>query len=153
MYARLKDNIITKYPINIDDLREEYPSISFPSSFNQFDYSEYDIIEYVDSEFPEYNPEVERIVEGTPLLEGDTWKQNWVTEPLSEEEKQKILDDKIFSIRAQRNLKLTESDWTQSNDSPLSDESKLAWAQYRQELRDITSQEGYPHNVTWPEQP
>lgn len=153
MYARLKDNIITKYPINIDDLREEYPSISFPSSFDQFDYSEYDIIEYVDSEFPEYNPEVERIVEGTPLLEGDTWRQNWVTEPLSEEEKQKILDDKIFSIRAQRNLKLTESDWTQSNDSPLSDESKLAWAQYRQELRDITSQEGYPHNVTWPEQP
>ena len=98
MYAFIENNTIVKYPITIDDLRKKYPLISFPSNFNDFDYSEYDIIEYVDSEFPEYNPEVERIVEGTPLLEGDTWRQNWVTEPLSDDERQRIISDKILTI-------------------------------------------------------
>jgi hypothetical protein len=27
------------------------------------------------------------------------------------------------------------------------------WRQYRQELRDITTQEGFPHNIDWPEEP
>ena len=153
MYAILKDNSIVRYPITIDDLRRDYPSISFPSNFDEFDYSEYDVISYIEREFPEYNPEIERIVEGTPIFEENIWKQNWITEPLSEEERQKILDDKILSIRDSRNRLLAESDWTQFNDSPLDEETKTAWATYRRELRDITSQEGFPNNITWPEKP
>ena len=39
--------------------------------------------------------------------------------------------------RSVRNSLLTGSDWTQSPDSPLSDEKKAEWATYRQALRDI----------------
>lgn len=45
-----------------------------------------------------------------------------------------------------RDSLLEESDWTQMPDSPLSEERKGAWAEYRQELRDITKQEGFPNN-------
>jgi hypothetical protein len=53
-------------------------------------------------------------------------------------------------IRQQRNDKLKESDWTQVEDAPI---NKTLWATYRQSLRDITSQEGFPWNITWPIEP
>lgn len=44
----------------------------------------------------------------------------------------------IESFRKERNLLLQESDWTQLVDSPLSEEKKLEWKEYRQKLRDAT---------------
>lgn len=52
------------------------------------------------------------------------------------------------AARSQRNLLLARSDWTQLPDVPLT--TKNSWATYRQELRDVTSQSGYPFNVVWP---
>jgi hypothetical protein len=52
---------------------------------------------------------------------------------------------------AERNKLLKESDWTQLPDVPLV--TKAAWAEYRQALRDITSQAGFPANVVWPTPP
>ena len=52
--------------------------------------------------------------------------------------------------RAERNARLSASDWTQLADAPV---DKAAWAAYRQALRDIPQQEGFPENVQWPEQP
>lgn len=56
-------------------------------------------------------------------------------------------------IRAKRNALLHESDWTQSNDSPLSADVKAAWATYRQQLRDITEQSDFPNTVVFPNTP
>jgi hypothetical protein len=53
-------------------------------------------------------------------------------------------------IRTERNRLLSESDWTQVLDAPV---DQTAWVEYRQALRDITSQEGFPHNVVWPTKP
>jgi len=55
-------------------------------------------------------------------------------------------------IRGRRNIQLSESDWTQIEDSPLSEEMKTEWKVYRQELRDITNYED-PWSVVWPEKP
>lgn len=46
---------------------------------------------------------------------------------------------------------LIASDWTQLPDVPLA--TKQAWTTYRQALRDITDQPGYPDNIAWPETP
>jgi hypothetical protein len=54
------------------------------------------------------------------------------------------------SVRQQRGEKLTETDWTQVADAPV---DQAAWAAYRQALRDITAQDGFPWTITWPEQP
>lgn len=55
------------------------------------------------------------------------------------------------SVRAKRQSLLTASDWTQLPDVPL--ETKALWATYRQALRDITDQTGFPFDVVWPESP
>jgi gentisate 1,2-dioxygenase len=60
--------------------------------------------------------------------------------------------NKEFSLnaRTQRNNLLSESDWTQVADAPV---DKAAWATYRQALRDISSQEGFPISINWPIKP
>jgi hypothetical protein len=53
-------------------------------------------------------------------------------------------------VRNQRNAKLVESDWTQVLDAAV---DQAAWAAYRQALRDIPQQEGFPATAVWPTQP
>jgi hypothetical protein len=55
--------------------------------------------------------------------------------------------------REDRNARLAECDWTQFNDTPLSNPNKLAWAEYRQALRDLPKQDGFPLDIVWPQQP
>jgi len=51
------------------------------------------------------------------------------------------------SVRQQRGEKLKDSDWTQVADAPV---DKAAWATYRQALRDVTAQSGFPWTIDWP---
>jgi len=53
-------------------------------------------------------------------------------------------------VRQTRSDKLADCDWTQVADAPV---DKAVWATYRQALRDITTQDGFPWNVTWPDAP
>ena len=70
--------------------------------------------------------------------------------------------DVNFLFRLERNRRLTESDWTQANDSPLSSNKKTEWATYRQALRDLPASsspklgamgELLLSSVTWPSEP
>jgi len=54
------------------------------------------------------------------------------------------------AARTQRNALLTASDYTQLADSPR---DKQSWAVYRQALRDITGQVGFPETIVWPVAP
>lgn len=56
-------------------------------------------------------------------------------------------------MRMQRDTTLRACDWTQSPDSPLTAAQKAAWAAYRQALRDVPEQTGFPDTIDWPTQP
>ncbi len=58
-----------------------------------------------------------------------------------------------MQVRAQRNSLLTLCDWTQLPDAPLTDGEKQEWAEYRQALRDVPEQTGFPDAVVWPSTP
>ena len=61
------------------------------------------------------------------------------------------------SVRTQRDKLLAESDWVtvkavdQNAADNLGIQVPQVWLDYRQALRDITTQDGFPHNVIWPE--
>ena len=57
-------------------------------------------------------------------------------------------DRKAAEVRAERSTKLAATDWTQLPDVPQSIKSQ--WASYRQALRDVPQQAGFPFNVVWP---
>lgn len=71
-------------------------------------------------------------------------------EPMPQEQIAAMEEAKASAIRSERNEKLSASDWTQVEDAPV---DKAAWAAYRQALRDITDQVGFPHTVEWPVKP
>ena len=55
--------------------------------------------------------------------------------------------------RAHRDKLLAETDWTQVLDAPIDAETREAYRAYRQALRDIPEQDGFPESITWPELP
>lgn len=55
------------------------------------------------------------------------------------------------SVRETRNMMLKESDWSQGKDIP--DTISTPWATYRQALRDVPTQVGFPWNIDWPTKP
>lgn len=60
---------------------------------------------------------------------------------------------RVAEIRARRDALLAASDRTQLLDTQLSPEQRQAWATYRQALRDLPAQPGFPSSVTWPVAP
>jgi hypothetical protein len=88
--------------------------------------------------------------EGTPVFADDRWTQTFAVRDMSAEEVASRNDAQAAQVRAERNSKLSASDWTQVADAPV---DQAAWATYRQALRDITAQAGFPWTVDWPAQP
>lgn len=61
--------------------------------------------------------------------------------------------DQGNAVRADRNARLAACDWTQLTDSPLDPEAKAAWAFYRENLRMVPQQAGFPWQINWPPKP
>jgi hypothetical protein len=66
------------------------------------------------------------------------------------EQKQAQEEGSRLQVRLERDSLLLSSDWTQVADAPV---DKIAWSTYRQALRDIPSQAGFPNEITWPTEP
>ena len=71
-------------------------------------------------------------------------------DPIKVQAKQTELLNKL---RQKRNLLLSECDWTQLVDTPLTAEQRQEWATYRQALRDLPSTTQDLANPTWPTKP
>jgi len=75
--------------------------------------------------------------------------------PLTDEDKAQREADRLSQLgsvaREQRNRLLAGCDWTQLADYAGAD--KADWTAYRQALRDITNQTGFPETVDWPTVP
>jgi len=89
----------------------------------------------------EYSGEEYIIVNGEP-----------VRKPQSEIEDFE-LSRSLLELRNRRNGYLSDSDWTQGADAPLSDAQKAEWATYRQTLRDLPANTTDPRNPVWPTRP
>lgn len=61
--------------------------------------------------------------------------------------------EQAAQVRAQRDAMIAETDYLMMSDYPISDEDKALVETYRQALRDIPQQEGFPSNVQWPVAP
>lgn len=62
----------------------------------------------------------------------------------------KVSERQALEVRTERDRLLASSDWTQVADAPV---DQAAWAAYRQALRDITAQAGFPTDINWPTAP
>jgi hypothetical protein len=138
MYALIKNGEITR--INID-----FPAVvngvSFSTGSTEEDARGNGLVPIVGAE-PSHTDR-ERIAGPQYVFDGAQVNRVFTVEAIPDEEK-------AGQVRAERNGKLTASDWTQIADCTA---DKAAWATYRQALRDITTQAGFPWTIDWPVAP
>ena len=72
-----------------------------------------------------------------------------IPQPTEEEKRKK----KEAEVRAKRDYLISQTDYLLQPDYPISDADLAKIKEYRQALRDVPSQEGFPDNVVWPEMP
>jgi hypothetical protein len=148
MHARIKNGQVVEYPIV--NLRQRLSGASLPEDLSN-DAALPDGYVYVSSSAPPfYNSLTQKLSQAQPVKVGSGWVCSWLIEPLSAQEVSTRLDSMSSDVRQTRNEMLTACDWTQVADAPV---NKAAWAAYRQALRDVTSQPGFPFNVSWPQEP
>jgi hypothetical protein len=142
MFAIIENDQVVEFPIY--NLQMRFPNTSIVAS---------DLpagVVLVEASPPPAHDASHKAVAGSPVLSDGKWVQGWVVEPLSADE---VAEREVVAaqdIRADRNQRLSSCDWTQVADAPV---DQAAWAAYRQALRDITSQDGFPFSVQWPTQP
>jgi hypothetical protein len=147
-YLRIKNGNI-EYPYSLDKFRKDEYNISFPSNISTEILTDYDVYEVKYTAKP--NDYTKNIIEGMPTLTDGVYYQSWEMSDASTSEIEDRITQKWTEIREHRNELLKECDWTVLPDSPVGDVIS-DWTQYRQELRNITSQEN-PFSVVWPTQP
>ena len=91
---------------------------------------------------PYFDQATQTRADGDAVLVGDVWTQNWIVTAAPE-------DIKAVNIRQTRDAKLALSDWRALSDNTMPSE----WTTYRQALRDVPAQAGFPNSITWPESP
>jgi hypothetical protein len=147
MYLRIINDIIN-YPYTINELRVAFPNVSLPENLTDASLIEWDM--YVVTPTPMPTNYTKNITEGTPILTNGVYYQSWNQTAATQSEINYRLENQWFIVREIRNELLVECDWTQLADIPS--ETKAIWSQYRQSLRDITSQNN-PFSITWPVKP
>lgn len=149
MYVKVSNGVIEKYPYTTQNLRNDNPNTSFPLVIDNETLALFGVAP-VTAQAQPFVDHTQRVVEGQPELVDGVWTQQWVIEDLSEEELARVNEAKAAEVRRSRNDKLAACDWTQLADAQV---DKASWANYRQALRDLTTQEGFPWSVGFPEQP
>jgi len=74
-------------------------------------------------------------------------QNNLITIAAIEKTEAELIEVCLFKLRSKRDKQLLASDWTQFNDSPLSDAKKQEWATYRQALRDLPATHQTTNNI------
>jgi hypothetical protein len=131
-------------------LREQYPNTSFPYAITAEILASYGFDQVFPGEKPELLSPYEYVEPaGTEERDG-FWYETYVVLQRSSDERLQIDLEQAASVRSERNKRLADCDWTQLPDAPV---DATAWATYRQALRDVTAQAGFPWAVQWPPKP
>lgn len=151
MYAKIQNRQVIRYPYTVDDLRQDNPQTSFPAAPTTDTLAEFGVVPVVVIGRPAADY-TQTVIEGLPVFNeaAQRWEQDFVVVQATESEVAQRTEVMAAQVRAERTRLLAESDWTQLPDAPV---PQLPWAQYRQALRDITSQPGFPSDVQWPDVP
>lgn len=151
MFAKVINGVVTKCPYTWDDMRKDNPDTLFPNKYVQSVFEQYGAVEVALVEKPVEN-HLQSVETLLPEFVNGVLTQKWNVIPATEDEITYRTEEESLEVRAKRNQLLTESDFSQASDFDAGVD-KAAWATYRQALRDVPAQAGFPWSVEWPVQP
>lgn len=147
-------------------IRKLFPNVSLPKVWNENVYEALGIDPVFETPAPAPSAAYKKVVrDGAEQDANDNWVQKWAEEDMfsdttedgvtttkaeHETAYQAQLDaDAAAAVRASRDEKLAATDWMALSDVTMASE----WATYRQALRDVPAQSGFPNDITWPTEP
>jgi hypothetical protein len=149
-YAKLnKEGGVDRYPYTLTDLKYDNKHVSFPDVIDDSIIELFNLRPVTLTKPPEISHTQDLLRSAAPNNKGQ-WFETWTITETTLEQIEERTKTKENDIRFQRNNLLAQSDWTQVDDAPV---NKQAWAVYRQALRNLTAQKGFPWDVAWPEKP
>ena len=153
MFGLVKNGTLVKWPVGLSDLKKEFPYTSFTAPFSLHDYAHLGVVEIIQEAAPSFDYKTQKISLSDPVDQNGLWVRTWTVYPLTTDEINDLNKQQADGVRSQRNAKLADCDWTQLPDAPLDADAKLAWQLYRETLRMVPEQAGFPWNVEWPPVP
>ena len=139
MYIQIIDGQPKTYTTGA--LLRDHPNVSFPRDITDDIFQQYHVYKVKQNPAPEADSKTHRHTQSVELIDSE-WVQVWDKVELP-------LGQASDNVRAHRDHLLAETDWTALSDSTLTTDM----AAYRQALRDVPTQEGFPYAVTWPSKP
>ena len=138
------DGTLERYPYTLADLRYENKNTSWPQDISNEVAADFGVFFVLPAPQPvdRYDINLGR----TAIRQGSDWVEQWIETPATPEQIAERTTAKEAEVRQQRNQLLSDCDWTQLPDAPVPPEP---WATYRQQLRDVTAQAGFPWEVVW----
>ena len=130
-------------------VRSLYPNTSFPSQWSVELVEELGLDPVFETPAPTVTRYQTAYKDGVEQVAGK-WVWKWSISEMDDAAKAAKDAAQATAVRADRDKRLTDSDWTQVADAPV---DKAAWATYRQGLRDVPAQAGFPWDITWPVKP
>lgn len=150
MFAKITNGAVDKFPYTVGQLRRDNPNTSFPKQISESIMFNYGMVPVTEVPAPEFDPMTHFAEWGpVPELQEGAWVLLPTVREYSEEQIAERDAAKAAEVRSQRAALLAETDWMALSDVTMSPEM----ADYRQALRDITDQVGFPHTVEWPVKP
>ena len=150
----------TQEIISDNELRQRNPNVSFPTVLSPEILSDFNAVAILEGPQATVTPPYEYSQRnGIEEINGNYFTKYIVGPVFTDNESQTAVEQladyknnidaqQAAAVRQQRDQLLKDSDWTQTKDSP--DAVDILWQPYRQALRDITLQDGFPHNVIYP---
>jgi len=143
-------NRITGAVVTEQEFRRSFPNTSFPDVLTPQVIDDFGYDPVLEGPQPKLIPPYQYAQrDGVVEVKGQ-WFTHYIAVTPSDEQKAKMDAAQSDAVRATRNKLLADCDWTQLPDAPV---DHAVWAAYRQALRDVTKQPGFPWNITWPQPP
>jgi len=144
MHLKLTNGTPATYTLG--QLRRDNPQTSFPKLIPDELLASYDVYPYTRPKPDQYDSLAWRLIDDEFVNVNGAWILPYKLEALP-------LDQAERNIRSLRDDLLQETDWIVIKSYERGQNIPAEWELYRQALRDITAQSGFPYEVTWPTKP
>jgi hypothetical protein len=154
MFVKITNGQVAAYPYTVGDLRRDNPNTSFAKHVPEAVMAEFGMFPVGYEAAPVFDPMTHRIENSNlPVLKDGKWMLTKTVVALTAEQIANRDAAKAKEVRSQRDRLLAETDWIVIMHTEKGTNIPAAWEIYRQSLRDITSQQGFPYTINWPTKP
>lgn len=140
-------NRATGAVVTDSEFRSEFPNTSFPQPLTPDVIDGFGFDPVLEGPQPTLVPPYQYAQRDGVVEVNGQWFTHYIAVTPSDEQKAAMDAAQGKLVRDDRNARLAACDWTQLPDAPV---DRDIWAAYRQDLRDVSSQPGFPWNVEWP---